>query len=518
MLARYREDRITSIRRMNSDLSTLANGGVPLRFGGIASRAKVSVFQLDEHNRYVARDAESAFSVLKEKMEQPECNISHLANLQLTMRWDQSMTWRSRSQLRPEPNIEGLEIIFYTKQCVLPEWRRLHLERYRAVFPCKRAQSPTDDEELREEVAFGTAEFYPNSPLPSAETPSRRFMPRLTQFLHIGSSTGRSRLASSENPQNIKAELVAPSGVKRVRFEEPTTAEEADIMEVYEMEMPELESFCKILTSSRNSEPHPNTECLGLLIGSNGNKHAVWNGKPHPCPLPSRLISLAELLDHANLREPTPQDRLLIGVKLVLAVMQLGTTEWLPATWGAEDIWFPEVDETQPDANDACVRKRYLGMPLVKKRFGPSATADDASVNVNDSNNNNLGRCKSEAESLRREIIGCNQSLYSLGIVLIELWHWQRLEAIYSRGAGNNQADQYMMARALAGQLLQEAGKEYCNAVRHCIYGLAGVSSATMSLEERDFRREVCDKVVLPLLENLKRFCGVSSVTELEDQ
>jgi len=228
--------------------------------------------------------------------------------------------------------------------------------------------------------------------------------------------------------------------------------------------------------------------CLGVLVSRDDRKHRVWIPRRLCVTANCKFLTLAEMLSLPH--EPLKLERLKLGVKLASSVMQLHTTEWLGESWSKEDIKFflqLELDER---------RKSVIDYPFLHQNFLQPNTADSPSQ-----------------DAVEASLIPCNQRLYSLGIVLIELWHWKGFEclrrvALPGPGItdnGDGSGNEYFAALRLAKQLYQDAGASYGEAVRRCIQGL---DTSETSLENDEFKDKVYSEIVRPLETNLETFSG----------
>lgn len=68
-----------------------------------------------------------------------------------------------------------------------------------------------------------------------------------------------------------------------------------------------------------------------------------------------------------------------------------------------------------------------------------------------------------------------------------------------------NETMAYMTALNLIDELYDDAGNKYGDAVRRCIQGL---DCRETNLEKEDFKKEVHEKIMGPLKENLETFCA----------
>ena len=212
--------------------------------------------------------------------------------------------------------------------------------------------------------------------------------------------------------------------------------------------------------------------CVGILVSKN-SKHTVWvSGAPLKS---ASVVSLAELL---SLPEPPMKERLRLAVRLASSVLQFHNTEWLQERWDKQDIYLVQGDSSQPSNNS-------LETPVV----------------IQDPTSEVL----KTGGSTESSIIAGNMSLFSLGIVLIELWFWRNVESFQADTlqAGDPDTAIFITAVGLIETLYEVAGIKYATSVRHCIRGL---DHQEPRLENSEFMNEVYLKVLQPLEEHLELF------------
>jgi len=127
--------------------------------------------------------------------------------------------------------------------------------------------------------------------------------------------------------------------------------------------------------------------------------------------------------------------------------MQLHETEWLRERWGKQDIFFIQEESDQQ-------RDGVLATPLVHRAFTSDSPMPQRSI---------------DHES---RVIRCNKSLFSLGIILVELWYWESLESFQTRFGGEGGTPdmaEYCTAVRLIDDLYGDAGDSYGDIVRRCI-------------------------------------------------
>ncbi|CAG8365028.1 unnamed protein product [Penicillium salamii] len=252
-------------------------------------------------------------------------------------------------------------------------------------------------------------------------------------------------------------------------------------------------------------KPVSSKQCLGIIEKTPEKQHRIWTTEYQP-QQPAfhiiRTVSLAEVLGHKDFQR---EHKSRLGLKLVSSVMQLHTTQWLTDSWSMSDISFPRSSDGIVDFNN----------PLIRRNFGSQGR--DAS--------------QRSLDMPRPYLVASIPCLFSLGIVLLELWHGKILEDLKNEAEKNlvrlsrslmsshhhhksnrekpPQFSDPLCARRLTEEMV--CGPNFRNAVLRCISGLDAVYK---SLEEDAFRDEVEEKIVCPLEEDLKFYCGKTSINE----
>ena len=100
-------------------------------------------------------------------------------------------------------------------------------------------------------------------------------------------------------------------------------------------------------------------------------------------------------------------------------MMQLHDSAWLDRGWGKRDIFFLQqaVPRHTVDGGVALVREPEMDQPFVRQTFGTSGTLCPLQ----------------QLSSPRSTLVQCDKTLFSLGIVLIELWFERHIEDLRSR-------------------------------------------------------------------------------------
>lgn len=160
--------------------------------------------------------------------------------------------------------------------------------------------------------------------------------------------------------------------------------------------------------------------------------------------------------------------------------------------WSSGDIYFEAASNMQS-------QEALLAQPRVQKAFHNIRSSDDKTEPeepmVNNSDNWASGL-----------IHYGNSMLFSLGIVLIELYYWKPWQVLQ----GPRTKHDALME--LVEELNEWAGEDYQTAVQRCIQGLA---QGRRKLEEEEFKKTVYEQIVAPLEEELKTFAKAVDVRKL---
>ncbi|SLM34495.1 hypothetical protein LPUS_03272 [Lasallia pustulata] len=180
------------------------------------------------------------------------------------------------------------------------------------------------------------------------------------------------------------------------------------------------------------------------------------------------------------------RDRLQIALKLAYTVLQLHPTPWLDKKWSSKNILI--LRESQGATKEALLE------PYIAKAF-----AADISSNAQ-LQSKSLGH-------VGRQICICNESLFALGLVLLELAYnkplkefWQP-EDLGKDGNPNAFTDMSVTVR-LESTLEREVGPVYAAVVRRCLHCIFDADH--VRLENDKFHRAVYIGVLKPLIEILK--------------
>ena len=291
-------------------------------------------------------------------------------------------------------------------------------------------------------------------------------------------STGPMPRALDMPPSNVT------SGPRKVAFSLPHETQQSMVTGCrMRKACPSTDIILCLCTAIRNARALH--ECLGVLVSTDNTKHRLWIPERSECAHSSHSATIVTLAEILRLPPPSIKERLKLGVKLASSVLQLHETQWLGERWSKQDIKFITPAETRT------LTSPMIAAPFIHQNFV-------------------LQNTPSLENSIEASIVACNPSLYSLGIVLIELWHWKDLKCLQgsvSTDSGQDAEREHLAAFHLAKELYDEAGEKYGEAVRRCIQGL---DTRETSLEKEEFKNKVYSEIVQPLEDNLEIFSGKS--------
>ncbi|KAL9629957.1 MAG: hypothetical protein Q9204_004985 [Flavoplaca sp. TL-2023a] len=296
----------------------------------------------------------------------------------------------------------------------------------------------------------------------------------------IGGDSGSLIVCTSQHPSNATPQGTASSGTGERRIPFVTSMTELTTVSICDTE-PEIGDLCSTIRSRR-----PSRLSLGYFKDAQHRRYNLSLAGPRQVKLANgqKITTLEDILGKkgSTVRQAIlpRRSRLAIAVTLAHSMLQLHTGPWLHESWGKRDVHFLQ------DQQDNIQAERPF---LVRQ------------ISTND------------AESTVTSMIisrGCNTSLLSLGILILELWLNERIGAQpfykqYQDQEGNdNEYTAFNAAQKWQEQAMEEAGLDLHNATRRCIYCAFG--AASQDLEDEELRRAVYSEVVQPLEQLHSRF------------
>jgi hypothetical protein len=237
----------------------------------------------------------------------------------------------------------------------------------------------------------------------------------------------------------------------------------------------EIKNLCAVIASAKGKSSD-----LGVL--ASGKSWLIVTPTSWLCEdYKAELVSLDQLLQREDLDRG---DRLRLGVDLASSLMHLHTTDWLGESWGKCDILFPQTAiRARTVSGETMILKADLKKPVVRRSFRPDSHSQ-----------------QQVEMTAKVSLLPCDKNLFSLGIVLIELWFGKRLQDLSESqdavAADNTDINDWITARRLVPIIEEKAGEMYGGAVRRCIQGL---DSAAKTLDNDEFKSKVITEVVSEL-------------------
>jgi hypothetical protein len=181
----------------------------------------------------------------------------------------------------------------------------------------------------------------------------------------------------------------------------------------------------------------------------------------------------------------TQLNKLQVATSLSSSILQLYSTSWLDDNWGSSEVFFVH----RPGTPAASIYQH----PFVYRGLIPQAVK---------------GTLPSQRKPSR---VIRNQTLFTLGVLLLELWYGKPIEELQSASDLNCQGTPgvaWCTAMRLAEEDIEfQAGKRYADAVRRCIR--CDFNQTDPNLENEDFQQAVFEGVVVPIERTLEQFQGI---------
>ncbi|KAF2182091.1 hypothetical protein K469DRAFT_691691 [Zopfia rhizophila CBS 207.26] len=247
-----------------------------------------------------------------------------------------------------------------------------------------------------------------------------------------------------------------------------------------------IQDLCKAIATLQQQN---GDNCMGYLLDELQRKYGIYlRDPPITCRQRWTTYSLKDILaQNSTVGRPlTKHDALKIAVHLASSVLQLYKTPWLVEDWGKEDILFIH----RPGAS-------LYDHPFVSCGFS---------------------HLRSSAEEMEWVSTGTspynvirNQTLFTLGILLIELWYGKSMDDLKTTDDTNNRGtpnDAWCTANRLIkdNEIRDNAGFLYAEAIERCIW--CDFGQRETDLEDEKFQKIVYERVVALLQKNLRQFTG----------
>lgn len=243
-------------------------------------------------------------------------------------------------------------------------------------------------------------------------------------------------------------------------------------------------------------------KCLGILPHPSLKKGVTITTTTASAGHSQRPIELGSFLRSGNPANSASQfkkrltrtQRLGIAVILASSVLQLYQSPWLREIWGKEDIYL-SIPELSDDVYLSSIEK----ISVQRSFFSPAAKAAPSQP-----------ACPPTNDFFTSQVI--NKTLFSLGIILIELCLNRRFEELHPPSDPQSVDTQhsllydYKLANCLIEDVYAEGGTEYGYVVQRCLRCEFAGPDSQKRMDIFAFRRMVYQSVLLPLQDDYEKF------------
>jgi len=212
---------------------------------------------------------------------------------------------------------------------------------------------------------------------------------------------------------------------------------------------------------SRLKRENMNTDLkhrVGFLQKTETFKHIIYAPPRFPVDI-ANSKTIEDALDVKKTRSERISflGRIDLAQSLSRAVLQFHATPWLDSKWQDRDVVFFDVEDwSKESVLVPCFRSRIL--PQTSRTTGGATTA------ATSTGHDDMTHVQSPIR---------NPILYSLGVMLIELAYDRSLKTLQTQQDEHGDSyTRYWTAKRLAGELREELGIKYSNAVRLCVEGM----------------------------------------------
>jgi hypothetical protein len=246
--------------------------------------------------------------------------------------------------------------------------------------------------------------------------------------------------------------------------------------------MNQIQDLCEAI--ARLQQPYRN-ECSGYLTDELKRKYGIYFlDSPAVSEQQWMSYSLNDVLARKfPMTSPlTQNDKLRVAVDLASSALQLYKTPWLEEMWTKDDVLFIHRPGASP-----------YDHPFVSQRFSPPSITS--------------GEKTDTTTGLARYGAIRNPTIFSLGVLLIELWYGTSIEELQiptDMDRGGTTGVVWCTAERLVTEIAFQAGIKYSEAVRRCIR--CDFDRRDVDLDDEGFQQTVYNGVVALLEKTLKDF------------
>lgn len=267
----------------------------------------------------------------------------------------------------------------------------------------------------------------------------------------------------------------------------PLTSAEVDICKVTC-----LCSHFQLGTQKHESQPSVN--CLGYLKSPSDCQYRFYPpvisrrfSETSSAALADEATTLIGLIDKSRSGPTELLHQYQLALMICRSVLQFHNTAWLPSNWRLQDISIFGTVLSDHTLKTLHLSTRFessctSGVPSREAQ----GTASHAETTRNTSNLSSVDAC---CRKLCPSVY--NETLFSLGIALLEIAHWQSFQTL---GRGD-QDEVHAAHRIVRGP--PPIGSKYRKVAERCLRCDFGVGSE--NLEDEDLQHAVWSKVIYPL-------------------
>ncbi len=201
-------------------------------------------------------------------------------------------------------------------------------------------------------------------------------------------------------------------------------------------------------------EPRKANVCVGILKNTDRCKHYVYPSPTTPCSESRKAISLGQLIRSASrpgiVGGIPVHERLSLAKNLAIAVLQYHSTPWLRRSWRSEDILFFGAEKSTHLQELPNVSTPHLNAKIMGSDGQPSCAATNP-----------------------EQTVERNPTLFSLGVVLLEIAHAATLESLKQDSdlthGREDRFTEFFTARRMAKSKNSVMGVKYHNIVEQLV-------------------------------------------------
>jgi len=276
-------------------------------------------------------------------------------------------------------------------------------------------------------------------------------------------------LHNDEDHEQPPAPTQAPSPPQRVAF----VVTSADLTCPKPQIIP-VENICAVIPSRHISFVLTGQPKIGLMISDGPS--------PGTSAAPSKA-SLKEILSAPRKIPASLRLRMLLALRVASNLLQLLQTRWLPHSWSDEQVFFPLTRTRPTTSGQGASLDIDFGRPFILAPFPQGCTA--------------ATQPQPQADP--------KLALLELGILLLEIWYEETLEAHFSLDRHPTEFyERLTWAHKWLDEMTNPPPELYDRAVSHCIKGVIGGEVRLGQWEDGELWNAICGDVIVPLFNNCK--------------